>query len=192
MGDANEDRAKAQALPDGDVVGMLLEQHAQIRELFGQVKSQTGEEKQKTFDALRALLAIHETGEELVLRPVTEKVAGEGVAMARNEEEKEANTVLAKLEKMSVDDADFDAQLAGFEQSVLEHAEAEEHEEFPHIISSCDESQRKTMGTKLKAAAMLGPTHPHPSVAGNRPAQMLTGPFAAMIDRVRDAISSAG
>jgi hypothetical protein len=39
MGDANEDRAKARALPEGDVVRVLLEQHAQIRELFTQVKN---------------------------------------------------------------------------------------------------------------------------------------------------------
>ncbi|WGL53015.1 hemerythrin domain-containing protein [Nocardioides sp. BP30] len=192
MGDANEDRAKAQALPDGDAIGMLLEQHARIRDLFDQVKSATGEEKKDAFDALRALLAVHETGEELVLRPVTEKIAGERVALARNEEEKEANVVLAKLEKMSVEDADFDVQLAAFEQAVVEHAEAEEAEEFPQVISGCDEAERRRMGTKLKAAAALGPTHPHPSVAGNRTAQLMTGPFASMIDRVRDAIAAVG
>jgi hemerythrin superfamily protein len=189
MGDANEDRAKARALPEGDVVRVLLEQHAQIRELFTQVKNETGEEKKKTFDALRALLAVHETAEELVLRPVTEKVAGQGVAQARNQEEKEANEVLAQLEKLSLDDADFVTKFAAFEQSVDQHAEAEEHEEFPQILANCDENERKTMGTKVKAAEAMAPTHPHPSVAGNRPAQMLTGPFAGMVDRVRDALS---
>jgi len=191
MGDATEDRAKASALPEGDVIRVLLEQHAQIRDLFAQVKSQTGEEKQKTFDALRALLAVHETAEELVLRPVTEKVAGEGVAAARNQEEKEANEVLAQLEKLSVDDPSFATKFEAFEKSVDDHAEAEESEEFSHVLAQCDEDQRQTMGRKIKAAEALAPTHPHPSVAGNRTAQMLTGPFAAMIDRVRDVVSSA-
>jgi len=191
MGDATEDRAKAQALPEGDVIRVLLEQHAQIRDLFAQVKSATGEEKKKSFDALRALLAVHETAEELVLRPVTEKVAGESVAAARNQEEKEANKVLAELEKMSVDDPAFAAQLASFEQSVDEHAEAEENEEFAKVLAECDEQDRQKMGSKIKAAEAMAPTHPHPSVAGNRPAQMLTGPFAGMVDRVRDAITGA-
>jgi hemerythrin superfamily protein len=190
MGDANEDRAKAQSLPEGDVIRLLLEQHAQIRDLFAQVKSQTGEEKQKTFDALRALLAVHETAEELVLRPVTEKVAGQGVAQARNQEEKEANEVLATLEKLSVDDPEFATKFEAFEQSVDKHAEAEEHEEFSQVLAQCDEGQRATMGRKIKAAEALAPTHPHPSVAGDRTAQMLTGPFAAMVDRVRDVVSS--
>jgi len=191
MGDATEDRAKASALPEGDVIRVLLEQHARIRDLFAQVKNETGEEKQKTFDALRALLAVHETAEELVLRPVTEKVAGEGVASARNQEEKEANEVLAELEKLSVDDPGFAAKFEAFEKSVDDHAEAEEHEEFSQVLAQCDEDQRKTMGRKIKAAEALAPTHPHPSVAGDRTAQMLTGPFASMIDRVRDVVSSA-
>lgn len=191
MGDATEDRAKASALPEGDVIRVLLEQHAQIRDLFAQVKSQAGEERQKTFDALRALLAVHETAEELVLRPVTEKVAGESVAKARNQEEKEANEVLAQLEKLSVDDPSFAAQLDTLERSVDAHAEAEESEEFSQVLAGCDEDQRKAMGRKVKAAEALAPTHPHPSVAGDRTAQLLTGPFAAMVDRVRDVVSSA-
>lgn len=191
MGDANEDRAKAAALPEGDVIRVLLEQHAQIRDLFSAVKSGTGEDKQHAFDSLRALLAVHETAEELVLRPVTEKIGGQRIADARNGEEKEANEVLAELEKMSVEDPAFAAKLASFEKSVDEHAEAEENEEFSQILAQCDEEQRQSLGSKIKLVEGMAPTHPHPSVAGNRNAQLLTGPFAAMVDRVRDALSGA-
>ena len=189
MGDATEDRAKARALPEGDVIRVLLEQHARIRDLFAQVKHETGEEKQKTFDALRALLAVHETAEELVLRPVTETVAGKDVAASRNAEEKEANAILAELEKLSVDDAAFATTFEAFEKSVDAHAEAEENEEFSQVLAQCDEDQRKMMGRKIKAVEALAPTHPHPSVAGDRTAQLLTGPFAAMVDRVRDVVA---
>jgi hemerythrin superfamily protein len=191
MGDATEDRAKAQALPEGDVIRVLLEQHAQIRDLFSTVKSSTGEQKQESFDALRALLAVHETAEELVLRPVTEKLGAQSVADARNSEEKEANEVLAELEKMSVDDPAFAAKLAAFEQSVDEHAEAEEDEEFSQILAQCEEDERQSLGRKVKLVEGMAPTHPHPSVAGNRNAQLLTGPFAGMVDRVRDALSGS-
>ena len=34
MGDAAEDRVSAAQLPEGDVIRILLEQHARIRELF--------------------------------------------------------------------------------------------------------------------------------------------------------------
>src|SRR3954462_5207065 len=102
MGDAAEDRRKAAELPEGDVVRVLLEQHARIRDLFAEVKSETGDHKKQAFDELRALLAVHETAEEMVLRPATKRVDDRGgkVADARNEEESEANKVLKDLESL--------------------------------------------------------------------------------------------
>jgi len=191
MGDATEDRAKAQALPEGDVIRVLLEQHATIRDLFTEVNTTTGEQKQDAFDALRALLAVHETAEEMVLRPVTQKVVGENIAEARNHEEEEANAFLAHLEKMSLSDPDFAAQFAKFEQAVDQHAESEEQEEFPQILATCDNEQRQTMGRKIKAAEATAPTHPHPSVEPGSAKQKMVGPFAALVDRAKDAIASA-
>src|SRR4051794_9247163 len=102
MGDAAEDRQKADQLPEGDVIRFLLNQHAQIRDLFDEVQASHGEQRQHAFEELRALLAMHETAEEMVLRPVTEKIATSGVAEARNAEEQEANEVLKKLEDVDV------------------------------------------------------------------------------------------
>jgi len=191
MGDAAQDRAKAAELPEGDVIRILLEQHARVRELFEDVSSSAGDHKKQAFDELRALLAVHETAEELVLRPVTKKTGNGAVADARNHEEEEANEVLKKLEGMDVESPDFTARLAEFQKSVDEHAEAEENEEFPRILQECDADQRATMGKHILAAEKLAPTHPHPSTAGKVPAQMAVGPFAAVVDRARDAISSA-
>jgi hemerythrin superfamily protein len=191
MSEAAQERARAAELPEGDVIRVLLEQHARIRELFQHVSSAEGMHKKEAFDELRALLAVHETAEELVLRPVSSETAGKQVADARNNEEAEANKVLAELEKMDVDSPDFDQMLQSFEHAVSEHAEAEENEEFPAILSSCDEERRKTMGRQMLAAESVAPTHPHPSTAGSTAAQFAVGPFAAIVDRTRDAISKA-
>ncbi|MCB0908403.1 MAG: hemerythrin domain-containing protein [Nocardioidaceae bacterium] len=189
MGSAVEDREKAARLPEGDVIRILLEQHARIRDLFDDVKESEGEHKGQAFDELRALLAVHETAEEMVLRPVSKEVAGESVVDERNHEENEANHVLQQLESMDVDSPDFDAQLEMFEQAVDRHAEAEENEEFPAIVESCDEERRAAMGKRLRTVEGLAPTHPHPSTAGSTAAQWTVGPFASIIDRARDALS---
>jgi hypothetical protein len=190
MGNAAEDRAEAAALPEGDAIRVLLEQHARIRELFADVRTAEGEHKQHAFDELRALLAVHETAEEMVLRPVSTDAAGKEVADARNQEEADANVVLAELEKLDVASTDFDARLREFEAAVNEHAEAEEHLEFPAILSSCDEDRRRTMGRAILAAEAIAPTHPHPSTAGSPVAQYAVGPFASLVDRTKDAIRS--
>jgi len=191
MSEAAHDLAKAAELPEGDVIRLLLEQHARIRNLFATVKSATDEQhKADSFDELRALLAVHETAEEMVLRPASRRSAGAQVAEARNEEEAEANEVLAKLEKLDIGSADFDTQFAEFEKAVDAHAEAEEHEEFPAIVSAIDEKDRKRMGTMLSSAEKMAPTHPHPAAAGSTAAQFAAGPFAAMVDRTKDALHS--
>jgi hemerythrin superfamily protein len=191
MGDASEDRAKAAQLPDGDVIRVLLEQHAQIKDLFAEVKRANGPDKQEAFDSLRALLAVHETAEEMVLRPVSADAAGQHVVDARNREEADANAVLADLEKMDVNDAEFDLRLEAFRKSVDEHAEAEETEEFEPLMAHCDAEERRSLGAKIKAAEAMAPTHPHPNVDPGSPQQKMVGPFASMVDRVKDALSKA-
>jgi hemerythrin superfamily protein len=191
MSEAQSDRDRAAHLPEGDVVAVLLKQHADIRELFARVKSAQGEAKKQPFDQLRTLLAVHETAEEMIVRPVAVDTAGKKEAAARNEEEKEANKVLAKLEKMNVASPEFAAELAEFERAVLAHAENEEREEFPALRAGRTEEQLKTMGKRLRAAERMAPTHPHPATAGSPKAQWMVGPFASIVDRARDAIRSS-
>ncbi|MBV9314058.1 MAG: hemerythrin domain-containing protein [Pseudonocardia sp.] len=185
---AADSHAQAAQLPQGDVIAILLEQHARIQQLFAEITSAHGDYKQHAFDELRALLAVHETAEEMVLRPVSRKTAGEAVAQARNDEENQATHVLAELEKMDVQSAEFDRMFATFQQSVTSHATHEETEEFPSVISGRDDKERARMGSALRAAEKSAPTHPHPTAAGSTTAQYVVGPFASLVDRVRDAI----
>ena len=191
MGTPAEDRAKAAELPDGDVIRILLEQHARIRELFDDVVAAEGKHRQRAFDELRALLAVHETAEEMILRPVSSDAAGKSVVDARNHEEATATEVLKRLEKMDVDSTEFATLLAEFRTSVEEHAEAEEKDEFPRVLESCDEHKRRSMGKRLRVAESVAPTHPHPSTAGSPTAQWVVGPFASLVDRTRDLIGKA-
>jgi hemerythrin superfamily protein len=189
MGDVAEDLAKAHELPEGDVIRLLLEQHARIRQLFDSVIAASGEERQARFDDLRALLAVHETAEEMVLRPRAQGDDWKHVADARNQEEKEANQVLAELEDLDPQSEAFLAKLTRFEKAVDSHAEAEETAEFPRVLAALEVEERQRLGSQLRSVEALAPTHPHPSVAGSPVAQALTGPFASMVDRVRDAMS---
>ncbi|WP_030423353.1 hemerythrin domain-containing protein [Streptomyces sp. NRRL F-5065] len=175
---------------DEDVVTILLDQHARIRTLFGEVRDSQGERKQDAFDTLRRLLAVHETAEEMVLRPAAKKTAGKEEAEARNAEEKEANKVLAELERLDVSSAEFDTRFSRFEQDVLAHARHEEMEEFPAIESGCTPEQRRAMGKRLLTAERTAPTHPHPTAAGSPAMQWTLGPFASLLDRARDAFGT--
>jgi len=99
--------------------------------------------------------------------------------------------MLTALEAVNVSSAEFDRRFAEFEQVVLDHAEREEQEEFPPVRARESQSTLVGMGAVLLAAEKTAPTHPHPSTAGSPIAQWTVGPWASVIDRVRDAIKAA-
>jgi hemerythrin superfamily protein len=174
-----------------DVVAFLKSQHEEIKGLFTQVSAAHGEERKQIFADLRRLLAIHETAEEEVVHPraKSELADGDSIVSARLQEEHEAKEVLAELEKLDVDSAEFEEKFAGFHQDVLAHATAEEQEEFSKLAAELDERQLQRMRKAVELAEKTAPTHPHPGVE-SRTANLMAGPFAAMLDRAKDLISS--
>jgi hypothetical protein len=114
---------------------------------------------------------------------------GETVAEGRMAEENEAKKVLAELEKLDVQSSEFESMFQQFRSSVLEHAEAEERDEFPLLRKGTfDEEDLLKAGGKLENAEKTAPTHPHPS-AKTTAMNYVVGPFAAMVDRARDLFS---
>ncbi|MEW2159465.1 hemerythrin domain-containing protein [Streptomyces sp. NPDC007189] len=173
---------------DDDVVSVLVAQHGMIKDLLAEVKSRDGEVKQRAFDVLRELLAVHEAAEEVIVRPAVRDTAGKAQTDARNQEEAEAARVLEELEKRDVDLPEFDLLFVKLERMVLEHAEREEQEEFPALRAGHTEDELRTMAHRLREVEETAPTHPHPMAAGSPKLQRLTGPFASMLDRARDRL----
>ncbi|HKC27415.1 MAG TPA: hemerythrin domain-containing protein [Jatrophihabitans sp.] len=176
-----------------DVVSFLKAQHEQVKSMFEQVIATRGAEREQAFFELRRMLAVHETAEEEIVHPRAKREIenGEAIVEARLKEEHEAKEVLSELEKLDVDSTEFETKFRTFQQNVLQHAEAEESQEFSKLQSELDEDQLKRMRNAAKIAETLAPTRPHPGVES--PAEnMIAGPFAAMLDRARDAIVGKG
>lgn len=173
-----------------DVVDYLKAQHQQIKALFARTLSAAGDHRDEAFVELRRLLAVHETAEEEVVHPRARQALadGEQVVDARLQEENEAKQALAELEKLEVDSPEFSAGLEQLRADVVEHAEAEEQHEFAGLREALDDDGLERMRRAVEFAESTAPTHPHPGV--ETPGKnMLVGPFAAMIDRAKDAIS---
>lgn len=173
-----------------DVVDLLIEQHEQIRKLFTDVSTATGELKQRLFGELVRLLAIHESAEEQVVHPTARhKIENGGsVVSARLAEEDMAKHTLAQLYDLGVDHPDFDRRLRDFSADVVKHANAEEAEEFIQLRSSLSADELHRMANALKAAEAAAPTRPHPSAGESAAANAIMGPPLAVFDRVRDAV----
>jgi hemerythrin superfamily protein len=173
-----------------DVVSFLKGQHKQVKALFEQVLSATGEEREKAFFSLRRMLAVHETAEEEIVHPAARKALDDGEAIVRQrlDEEKKAKQALAEIEKLDMKSAEFDAKLKKLRTDVVAHAEAEEREEFAALAAALEPERLEKMRKAAEFAEKVAPTHPHPGVE-SAAANMLAGPFAAMLDRTRDALT---
>ena len=145
MSHADEDRKHAAEYAPGDVLSILYDHHATIRDALDRVKRASEDDRANRFDELKGLLHAHETAEQEVVRPITLELMPE-VGQQRTGEEREADEVLAKLSSLDVTGDDFDAEFADFMQAVSDHAEAEEHGEFPVIRQGRDEAQRTALG----------------------------------------------
>lgn len=175
----------------GDLVDQLLEQHEMVRRAInGVARTTTAESRQEAFDALRELLARHETAEEMIVRPLTRDIDNGGaIAEARMAEENESKDVLAELENLDIASVEFARTFETFAKSVLEHAIAEETYEFP-LLRQLDPGKLEKAEKQFLMAEKTAPTHPHPS-ARSTAMNFVAGPFAAVADRARDAVSRA-
>jgi hemerythrin superfamily protein len=171
---------------DREVVEMLLRQHNEIRNLL-YVVEKGGDEA--AFAELVRLLAVHETAEEEVVYPWLRR-ADPAVSSAidlRVTEEERAKADLANLEEMTIESPDFAEAFAFFRRDVESHTEAEELSIFP-ALSSRDDDELVRVGKLLQVAEGVARTDPHPDVPSAATANIVVGPFAAVADRVRDAL----
>lgn len=174
-----------------DVVTLLTEQHQQIKSLFASTLQSSGEQREKAFFELRRLLAVHETAEEQVVHPRAKSDVpdGESIVEARLAEEQEAKEALAELEDLDPESAEFTEKLTALQHDVIQHAEHEERDEFSRLGEVLDDDQLAKLGKVVASVERMAPTRPHPNVKG-RAANLIGGPFAAMMDRARDAMTA--
>lgn len=176
-----------------DVVDFLRAQHEEVKTLFSAAESGQGEARREAFECLVRLLAVHETAEEEIVYPTLRSAAGaDEVADARLEEEDEAKKMLSDLEKLGPESPEFPQQLAVLRTRVLAHAESEEHTVFPLLRRSVDADKLTSMTSGVEKAEKMAPTHPHPHAPESATGNILVGPFAAVADRVRDALRGGG
>jgi hemerythrin superfamily protein len=175
--------------PD-EVVAYLKAQHNLIEDMFDQVLYATDPQaREKPFVDLRQLLAVHETAEEMVVHPrVRREVdAIDSVVDARLEEEHEAKELLSRIEKIDITSQQFIDELTKLRDAVLDHAQHEEKYEFPKLQEELDADELKRLTTAVRAAEAIAPTRPHAGVE-SAILNFAVGPFASMVDRVRDLI----
>jgi hypothetical protein len=139
-------------LPDGDLIAILLRQHADITDALERVERSPRDQRGTAFESLKVLIKAHESAEQSVVRPLAQRTGYEAAATARNAEEEEAEKLLAELTGMGADDPGFGSIFAKLMTGVADHARREEQEEFAMIVASWSAEQRVQLGRDFLAA----------------------------------------
>lgn len=175
-----------------DVVDLLREDHQLVEERLKEFDAVGASTRGELFWKLTNDLVRHEVAEEVVVYPQLRQLpGGETVADARIGEQAEAERQLAKMERMDAESPEFVVELATLKVAVLSHAKTEEDTAFPMLRTGVPPDVLITLGQRYVHAKEAAPTHPHPHVPDRPPGNVVVGPVAALVDRVRDAAASA-
>lgn len=171
-----------------DVITLLTEDHATVEELFQRYEAADASERDEIIGFVIHELSVHAAVEELFVYPAMRPKLGEGNDKADHaiEEHGEVKRLLADIEKSDPGSSERDQLMRQVIESVRHHVEEEEGELLGEFESATDEDTRERLGSVVEHAKVVAPTHPHPLVPGTATAQLAAGPWASVIDKVRD------
>ncbi len=175
-----------------DVIKVLTDDHGEVNQLFGRFSrsSKTETESELAKEIIHEL-SVHAAVEETFVYPLLRAKLPDGGTLADRsiEEHKEMKELLSELEKLEVGKAEFGRKMDALVGAVRQHVAEEEGEVFPKLRKATDAELRNRVGSAVEKAKSVVPTHPHPMVPGNATAQLLAGPWASLVDHVRDLVA---
>lgn len=172
-----------------DVIDLLLAQHGRIKGVLELVRISAGVEKQRRFDELVRLLAVHESVEAEVVHPAARRHSvGSEIVDSRMHEEYEAERMLARLYEMGVEHPEFDATFRCFADKIVAHAELEEKQEFGPLLIDTSVPERMWLAGVVRFAEALTPTYPDLGGTAVPSANLLAGPPTEIFARIRDTL----
>ncbi|HEY2704740.1 MAG TPA: hemerythrin domain-containing protein [Candidatus Dormibacteraeota bacterium] len=176
-----------------DAIELLTRDHRAVEELFSQFDGGDDETRRTAAEGVIRELSIHAAIEEEFFYPMVKKEVPEAADMVDHgiEEHQEAKQVLAKLDEM-IDKAHTKAyaeKMQRLEKLIGDHVEEEENELFPKVREALTKTRLNEVGTLMNKAKKAAPTRPHPNTPANPLVQATAGKAAAVVDRMRDAVS---
>jgi hemerythrin-like domain-containing protein len=176
-----------------EVKGMLAELERGPTGASGATEDQLALRKKMT-EQLIIEESKHEALEEMYFWPAVRDRLESGSTLAdeATRQEQDAKQVLADLDKLGPDDADFERLLGKFIVDARQHIEFEESQVWPLMRTALPADVSAELGDKIAAGKKSAPTRPHPHTPPSPGALKAAGPVAAAADKVRDAVTGRG
>jgi hemerythrin superfamily protein len=176
-----------------NLITVITQDHREVEAVFQELESGQGtaQHRRDLADHVIAELVRHSVAEEEYMYPAarTALQGGDELADHELEEHAEAEELMKELDGLDPTDPRFDELLGTLMSEIRHHIEEEESDLLPKLQEACSEEQLRDLGEKVVRAKAMAPTHPHPSAPDKPPANKLLAPGAALVDRMRDALT---
>jgi thiamine pyrophosphate-dependent acetolactate synthase large subunit-like protein len=184
-----------------DVFTVLAQDHQDVKAMLAELErgptratGATGDQlalRKKMTEQLIIEESRHEALEEMYFWPaVRDRLeSGNTLADEATGQEQDAKQVLASLDKLSPDDAEFEQLLGKFIMDARQHIEFEESQVWPLMRTALAAGISAELGDKIAEGKSSAPTRPHPHTPPSPGVLKATGPVAAAADKVRDAVT---
>jgi hemerythrin superfamily protein len=177
-----------------DAITLLKDDHNTVEQLFKRFE-QAGErayvQKRQIVDRIIEELSVHAAVEEQLFYPAARAAVPDtdDLALESLEEHHVVKWLLSELESMDPAHERFDAKVTVLIENVRHHVEEEESEFFPKVRKELGRNDLAELGERLADAKASAPTRPHPRMPDTFPLNLIAGPVAGAVDRVRDNLS---
>jgi hypothetical protein len=187
-----------------DVFTVLAQDHQEVKAMLAELERGPTKATGATEDqlALRKKMteqliieeSKHEALEEMYFWPAVRDRLESGSTLADQAtgQEQDAKHVLASLDKLDPDDAEFEKLLAKFVVDAREHIEFEESQVWPLMRAALPAETAAELGDKIAGGKKSAPTRPHPHTPPSPGALKTAGPAVAAADKARDAVTGRG
>jgi hemerythrin superfamily protein len=133
-------------------------------------------------------LSVHAAIEEEFLYPALREAGVETQVLDALEEHHAAKVSLSEIEALPAEHERFASKVRVLVTAVRHHIVEEERELLPRLRRALDPQQLRQLGETLEQAKRAAPTRPHPQAPDTPPGVFVAGSFAALWDRLRDAL----
>ena len=171
-----------------DAITLLKQDHKTVEKLFKQFeKAKQPAEQRKVAEKVVKDLSVHAAIEEMLFYPaVRDRVPDtEETVLESLEEHHIVKWVLSELEDMKPDHERFKAKMTVMMENVRHHVEEEESELFPQVRKAVGRKELAELGEAMEKAKKTAPTRPHPKAPDTPPGNLVAGPTAAVVDKVK-------
>lgn len=178
-----------------DAITFLRQDHKSVLGLFEALDgapSGTGAEASGLQTMVNNLIIAesqHEAIEEQFFWPAVRNAIGDGLADKAIEQEQAGKKLLQRLEDGKPGEPGYHEALQEFIAAGREHIAYEQDVVWPQVEVVISRADLEKIGEKLETAKKVAPTRPHPDTPPSPAVLKTMGMGAAVVDRVRDAIT---